>query len=450
MIAKNTRTIEFFHKLTDLLIIQLAWWLSYYIRFSSNLIPQNGNPTLLRYIKFSLLLLCISYYFLSQAGLYSAKRILPIWEEMYSVIKANALSFTLFIFAGYFLSENKISRVFILSYALISTILLITTKFSVRQLLRKYYKHGLNVRHVLLIGNSIKLQEYAQKLATHPESGMKVTKWIKAESEIENIDLAKIEKESYSTIVFGVPNQSYHLISQLLNDLNNLIIDIVVLPDLSHSFVGYQIVNMSGITAILVNEPNLSNRSVIIKRLFDIICCGFGLLLISPFLAIIALLVKITSKGPILYSQVRMGIDGKEFKMYKFRSMRTDSTNKETWTVKDDPRVTSIGKILRKTSLDEFPQLFNVILGDMSLVGPRPERPVFVHEFKKDIPTYMLRHKMKAGITGWAQVNGWRGDTSIEKRIECDLYYIKNWSIWLDIWIIFLTFWKGFINKNAY
>ncbi len=130
--------------------------------------------------------------------------------------------------------------------------------------------------------------------------------------------------------------------------------------------------------------------------------------------------------------------------------MRTDSTNKETWTVKDDPRVTTIGKIIRKTSIDELPQLFNVILGDMSLVGPRPKRPVYVNQFKKDIPTYMLRHKMKAGITGWAQINGWCGDTSIEKRIECDLYYIKNWSITFDIWIIFMTFWKGFVNKNAY
>jgi Undecaprenyl-phosphate glucose phosphotransferase len=450
MITKNTRTIETLHKLSDLLIIQLAWWISYYIRFSSDLFPYKGSPTLERYIKFSLLLLAISYYFLSRAGLYSSKRISPLFEELYSVMKANAISFTLFIFAGYFLSSNKISRVFIISYLIISTLLLILSKLTVRKVLRSYYQRGLNFRSVLLIGNSAKLQEYAEKLKSHPESGMKVTNWIKEESEIEKINLTEIEKENYSTIVFGVPNQSYHLISQLLNDLNNLLIDIVVLPDLSHSFVGYQIVNMSGITAILVNEPNLSNRSVIIKRLFDIVCCGLGLLVISPFLAIIALLVKFTSKGPILYSQIRMGIDGKEFKMYKFRSMRTDSTNKETWTVKDDPRVTSIGKILRKTSLDEFPQLFNVILGDMSLVGPRPERPVFVNEFKKDIPTYMLRHKMKAGITGWAQVNGWRGDTSIEKRIECDLYYIKNWSIWLDIWIIFLTFWKGFINKNAY
>ena len=145
-----------------------------------------------------------------------------------------------------------------------------------------------------------------------------------------------------------------------------------------------------------------------------------------------------------------MGVDGKEFKMWKFRSMVTGSANKEGWTVKNDPRVTRIGSFLRKTSLDELPQLWNVFVGDMSLVGPRPERPIFVNKFRHEIPAYMLRHKMKAGITGWAQVNGWRGDTSIAKRIECDLYYIRNWSLWLDISILFMTFWKGFINKNAY
>jgi Undecaprenyl-phosphate glucose phosphotransferase len=446
----STRKIEVTHKFIDLLIIQIAWWTAYYIRFESNLIPLKGPPLLLRYIKFSILLLAISYYFLSNADLYNSKKISRIFEELYSVVKANTISFTIFIFAGFFLSGHRISRVFIISYLILSTIMLIISKLSVRRIMKQFYSRGINVRFVMLIGNSDKLQEYARKLEEHPESGMRICKWVKNEGEVANLKVQDIEAQNPATIVFGVNNQSSHLVSQLLNDLNNLLIEIVVLPDLSHSFVGYQIVNFSGITAILINEPNLSNRSVILKRCFDIICCGFGLLLISPILTLIALLVKFTSKGPILYSQIRMGLDGKEFKMYKFRSMRTDSTNKETWTVKDDPRVTPIGKILRKTSLDEFPQLFNVILGDMSLVGPRPERPIFVNEFKKDIPTYMLRHKMKAGITGWAQINGWRGDTSIEKRIECDLYYIKNWSIWLDIWIIFMTFWKGFVNKNAY
>lgn len=440
----TNRKIEVFHKGIDLFIIQCAWWIAFYFRFHSGLIPYNGTPLPIRYVKFSILLLFVSYYFLTQAGLYSSRRIAPIFEDIWLVIKANAISFILFVAAGFFLSGARISRVFVISYLVISTIMLAISKLTVRKVVRR------NEKPVLLIGNSPKIQDYAHKITTRPELGVTILKWIKEENEISSLKVEDIEKLEPSSIVFGVPYQSSHLVGQLLNDLNNLLIEVVVLPDLSHSFVGYQIMDLSGITAILVNEPNLSNRSMIIKRIFDIFTCGLGLLLISPLLLIIAAIVKLTSKGPILYSQVRMGLDGKEFKMYKFRSMRTDSTNKETWTVKDDPRVTTIGKVIRKTSIDELPQLFNVILGDMSLVGPRPERPVFVNQFKKDIPTYMLRHKMKAGITGWAQVNGWRGDTSIEKRIECDLYYIKNWSIWLDIWIIFMTFWKGFINKNAY
>jgi lipopolysaccharide/colanic/teichoic acid biosynthesis glycosyltransferase len=145
-----------------------------------------------------------------------------------------------------------------------------------------------------------------------------------------------------------------------------------------------------------------------------------------------------------------MGLDGKSFTMWKFRSMRMDGEYRPGWTVKDDPRRTAFGTFLRSTSLDELPQLWNVLIGNMSLVGPRPEQPFYVAQFKEEIPAYMLRHKMRAGITGWAQVNGWRGDTSLHKRIECDLYYIRNWSLWLDAKILFLTFWRGFINKNAY
>ncbi len=450
MFTNTFRRIEVFHKVIDLSMIQLAWWSSYYIRFNTQLFPNRGEPWLPRYIKFSILLLFVSYYFLSQGGLYSSRRIAPVFEDIYSVIKANAFTFASFILAGYFLSENKLSRIFIITYLISSTLLLAISKLTVRKILRKTFKKGYFRRNVILIGNSPKIQEYAQKIKKHPESGMKIHKWYQEESEYSNLSIEDIENENPASIIIGVPNQSYHLVSRLLNDLNNLLIDVIVLPDLSHAFVGYQIVDLSGITAILINEPNLSNRNMIIKRLFDIVSCGLGLLIISPFLLIIAIIIKLTSKGPILYSQVRMGLDGKEFKMYKFRSMRMDSSNKETWTVKNDPRVTAIGKVIRKTSIDELPQLFNVLIGDMSLVGPRPERPMYVNQFKKDIPTYMLRHKMRAGVTGWAQINGWRGDTSIEKRIECDLYYIKHWSLWLDIWIILMTFWKGFVNKNAY
>jgi exopolysaccharide biosynthesis polyprenyl glycosylphosphotransferase len=231
----------------------------------------------------------------------------------------------------------------------------------------------------------------------------------------------------------------------------NSLAETIVLPDLSHSLVGYSINDFYGVPMIMINEPNIKSRSIIFKRSFDILFSTFGLIVLFPMFLVISLIVKFTSKGTVLYSQERMGIDGKKFKMYKFRSMSSDATvNTEGWTVKNDSRITPFGRFLRKSSLDEFPQLWNVLLGNMSLVGPRPERPAYVEKFREEIPTYMLRHKMKAGMTGWAQINGWRGDTSIEKRIECDIYYIRNWSLWMDVTIIVMTFWRGFINKNAY
>jgi Undecaprenyl-phosphate glucose phosphotransferase len=450
MARKHSRPLEIKHKVLDILIIQAAWWLSYFIRFQSNLFEVKDIDRIDWYSKYSVLLIFISYYFLSQEQLYNSRRITPLFKDLFGVMKANTISFAIFLIGIYFLSGHKVSRIFIIFYFFISTFLLMVSKFSTRAALKSSFAKGKNVRGVFFIGNTPKLLDYADKIERHPEYGMKITKWLKEECDLDNIDVNEIEKENPSSVVIGVPNHCYHKISNLLRDLNNSLIEVIVLPDLAHAFVGYQIVDMSGITAILINEPNLSNRSVILKRLFDILASGIGLIVLSPFLFLIAVLVKLTSKGPIFYGQVRMGLDGHEFLLYKFRSMGIDPSNKETWTVKNDPRVTPLGKFLRQTSLDEFPQLFNVLKGDMSLVGPRPERPMYVSEFRKDIPTYMLRHKMKAGITGWAQVNGWRGDTSIEKRIECDLYYIKNWSIWFDIWIILMTFWKGFIHKHAY
>lgn len=208
-----------------------------------------------------------------------------------------------------------------------------------------------------------------------------------------------------------------------------------------------------GLPVINIRYVPLSNTgNMVIKRVMDIVGSVFGIIITSPILLIIAILVKATSPGPVIFKQERVGMHNEPFYMYKFRSMeqQTEEDEKRAWTVRNDPRVTAVGKILRKTSLDELPQLFNILKGDMSLVGPRPERPLFVEKFKEEIPRYMIKHQVRPGLTGWAQVNGYRGDTSIKKRVEYDLYYIENWTLGLDIKIIILTFFTGFINKNAY
>ena len=198
--------------------------------------------------------------------------------------------------------------------------------------------------------------------------------------------------------------------------------------------------------------PLTNSGNIFIKRVFDIFASLFGIIITSPLMLVIALLIKLTSKGPIIFRQERVGLHNKTFQMYKFRSMRVQSEKREKkgWTRKNDPRVTPVGKFIRKTSIDELPQLFNILKGDMSLIGPRPERPQFVEKFMEEIPRYNVKHQVRPGLTGWAQVNGLRGDTSIRKRVEYDIYYIENWSVFFDIKIIIMTFFTGFINKNAY
>jgi Undecaprenyl-phosphate glucose phosphotransferase len=211
--------------------------------------------------------------------------------------------------------------------------------------------------------------------------------------------------------------------------------------------------DIQGLPVINIRYVPLSNTfNALVKRVMDIIGSLVGIVVASPLMLVLCLLIKLTSPGPLIYRQERVGLHNKTFWMYKFRSMEVqpESEEKKAWTVKNDPRVTGIGRFMRKTSLDELPQLFNILKGNMSLVGPRPERPFFVEKFREEIPRYMVKHQVRPGLTGWAQVNGYRGDTSIRKRIEYDLYYIENWSIGLDVKILLLTFVKGFINKNAY
>jgi len=262
-----------------------------------------------------------------------------------------------------------------------------------------------------------------------------------------------VEREGVVEVYAALPAGRREALERLLEALADSSVDLRVVPDLVERMrLNAGIEELDGLPVILLSQTPLLGWNRVAKRATDILLGGAALLLLSPLLGLIALLVRLTSPGPVLYTQERMGLDGVRFRMYKFRSMRADA-ERETgavWAKPGDERRTLLGALLRQTSLDELPQLFNVLKGEMSLVGPRPERPVFVEEFRRKVPGYMLRHKMKSGMTGWAQVNGWRGDTSIEKRIECDLYYIENWSLGLDLKIMWLTLWKGFVSRNAY
>jgi Undecaprenyl-phosphate glucose phosphotransferase len=267
-------------------------------------------------------------------------------------------------------------------------------------------------------------------------------------------DAAEIsQREAIDHLYIALPPEQHLRMLELIESTSREIVDVKVVPDLLQVIaLRARLEDLDGVPIINVNDVPLQGFNSVVKRAIDIAISFAALAVFGVPLAVIALMVRLTSNGPVFYRQERMGLDGKPFSIVKFRSMHDDAERHTgpVWAQKDDPRVTALGRFLRRSNIDELPQLWNVLTGDMSIVGPRPERPHFVEQFRHRIPQYMLRHKVKAGLTGWAQVNGWRGNTPLEKRIEYDLYYIENWSVRLDLKIMWLTIIKGFFHKHAY
>jgi Undecaprenyl-phosphate glucose phosphotransferase len=345
---------------------------------------------------------------------------------------------------------------------ILSPILLVTGRSLIRKFFRAWQKSKDPVR-VLVITDQDLLPSALSIMETSDLRSYRIAKII---STGESFQCGAIESESIpeswidflaihriESVIVAVASGSYEKISQGLQVMANQVGSLRIIPDvIKYTKFTPGIDLIKGLPVVSLHESPLSGSGYVAKRLFDIVGAVVALLLFSPIMIFLSFFVPLSSRGPILYRQQRMGLDGKPFDILKFRSMPINAEAKTgaVWAQPSDQRATKLGSFMRKTSLDELPQLLNVLKGEMSLVGPRPERPFFVDQFRREIPGYMLRHKVKSGITGWAQVNGWRGDTSLEKRIECDLYYIQNWSIFLDAKIILMTFISGFINKNAY
>ena len=342
----------------------------------------------------------------------------------------------------------------------------LSSRFVARKTLKSLRRRGYNQRFALIAGTGELGQKVLEKIELFPELGIRVTGFLTNHAEdlhkkIKDIsiigmytDLDRILDQNHIDIFFiALPVMNPSISEELLRKLQDHLSDIKVVPG-AYEFINLRggIDELDGLPFVSLRNSPLYGWNKIFKRLFDLTLGSILIAILSPLLVIIGLLVKISSKGPILYRQERVGMDGHSFRIIKFRTMRVDAEHETgpVWAEADDPRRTTIGSFLRKTSLDELPQLFNVLKGEMSLVGPRPERPNFVKEFRKRIPSYILRHKIKAGMTGWAQTNGWRGNTSLEKRIEHDLFYIQHWSIGFDLKILFMTLWKACFCKSAY
>ena len=334
------------------------------------------------------------------------------------------------------------------------------------KLLSTMRSKGYNLKHILLVGYSRAAEEYINRILDNPTWGYVVCgildehipagttyKGVKVLGTLGNLEYI-LPENKLDEIAITLSLKDYDYLEGIVHFCEKSGVHTKFIPDYNSLIPTRPYTeDLLGLPVINIRYVPLTNTgNMVIKRMLDVAGSLFGIIITAPIMVILAILVKLTSPGPIIFKQERVGLHNKPFYMYKFRSMAMQSPKEEkkAWTVRNDPRVTGIGKIMRRTSLDELPQLFNILRGDMSLVGPRPERPHYVEKFKEEIPRYMVKHQVRPGLTGWAQVNGLRGDTSIKKRIEYDIYYIENWSMGFDIKIILMTFFTGFINKNAY
>lgn len=438
--------------------VLIAWLIAGFTRFY--LIPGGRLASFELFLQLSFLIVIFTIFFISRNDLY-VEELEHSWrKETSTLIYSSFQSFLLLTIVLYFIFPDKVSRIAMVLYFLLAILFLVLERTLVSSYIKRGYKKGKYSRRILLVGFGDKLKNYEKALHSNTILGIKLVGQYDSNGspigEIKSIEAASLREAVQLTnaemVVIGYPEEEHARAQFMISEAQDLLTEkVLLLPCLPHSHIGNKVSDFRWIPVLTINAAEIGVFDRIVKRAFDIIACSLGIVMISPLLLLIALLVKISSPGPVIYKQKRVTRDEKIFTMYKFRSMRTDIPEKTAhWTEENDPRVTRIGRFLRKSSLDELPQLFNVIEGSMSLIGPRPERPELVKKFNDEIPGYRMRHRVKAGISGWAQINGWRGNTSLERRIEFDLYYIRNWAILFDLKIILFTFFRGFVNENAY
>jgi len=402
-----------------------------------------------------------------QGGLYVSWRSRGVFAEIFDVARVTILTFLVLVTFTYFFRDERFSRLTLGFWAGCNFALVSTGRILTRLILRVLRTQGYNLRHVLIVGSGDLAKRVVDTVRAQAHLGLRSVGLVVPEAEKAKVGTfihrtpvigsvnqlnALLAKKEVDQVIVALPVEKMVTLKRLMAKLSQETVDVRLVPD----FVQYMtlcgsVEEFSGLPIINLQSTPMAGWNRVFKRVFDFSVSISGMLFGAPLFLLISLWIRFNSKGPIFYRQERVGMDGQTFEMVKFRTMTTDAEEQGAqMTLPEDPRVTGIGRILRKLSLDELPQLWNVLLGEMSLVGPRPERPIFIEEFKKEIPRYALRHKIKAGMTGWAQINGMRGKTSIAKRIEFDLYYIENWSFRLDMKILLKTALGGFLSRNAY
>jgi Undecaprenyl-phosphate glucose phosphotransferase len=450
--------------LIDGFLIAASWIGAYWVRFRLLDLPTPlGVPPLERYLWFGAVVTLAGLLILRSFHLYRSARTARLSQELWTLAQGVAILAALTALASYAL-RGELARSVLFLFALLAAGSLMTAHVLMRMVLRGLRRSGRNLRHVLIVGTGAPAERVARKMMSEPDHGLHVLGLVSAVpvgdgTRVAGIsvvgcvgDLPGLVERTRAELVYVAFSRGEHEAElDALDRLADSTAAVRLVPDLARAHtLNASVEDFDGMPVVLVTETPEQGWNSVLKRGFDLAVSALGLVLLSPVLLLVALVVKLDSPGPVLYAQDRVGVNGRRFRMFKFRTMRVDAeVDGPQWSRAEDPRRTRAGAVLRKLSLDELPQLWNVLVGHMSLVGPRPEQPIFVDRFRASIPRYMLRHKVKAGITGWAQVNGLRGDTPLERRIEYDLYYIENWSMSFDLKILFLTLFRIFRDASA-
>ncbi|MFT4541763.1 MAG: Undecaprenyl-phosphate glucose phosphotransferase [Planctomycetota bacterium] len=465
MLRKETQFWESLQFLLDCSMLAGCWLMAYELRFSGLFVPVfHGIPDMGEYVRVLLFVPVVWGVIFRSLQWFRPRRRGTHLGEAVLLFKGSTLVTLGMMSAAYLAFKLNLSRVFLAWFWLGSTLGLLGSRVLFREALRFARRRGLHQRAVLIVGTDELATYIRERLTLHPELGMKVVGFVavdetQAPKEVAGLpvvgDLNRIvdviREYDVEHLFLSLGPEVHQRLELILAEVDDSLVDINLVSDLyRHALLRGSVEDFEGLPVIGVDSSPMAGWSGVFKRGFDLTVSGILLLVFSPVLLFIATVLYLTQGRPILYRQERMGLDGGTFVITKFRTMNTSAEKRgAVWSQEGRPDTTRFGRFLRRTSLDELPQLVNVFLGEMSLVGPRPERPVFVEEFQKNIPRYMSRHKVKAGLTGWAQINGLRGNTSIQSRLQYDLFYIRNWSMWLDVKILWRTLCGGFMNRGA-
>jgi len=450
----------------DALVIIFSYMTGWYVMISSS--RRGGIGVLPREFYLMALVAIVPFFLILYYAfdLYVPNRLEGRRREGSNIIKANAVGGLAAMAVLFLIRQMDASRMLLSVFLVLNVTLTVLERNLIRMVLMRARSLGLNQRYILLVGYSRAAEEYIDRIVQNPQWGYKVLGILSDDTEAgtryKGVEVLGPIGSLNTLLTYHTPDEiaitvglnEYYKLERIVAMCEKSGVHTKFIPDYSNIIPTKPYTeDILGLPVINIRHVPLSNTfNATMKRIVDVAGSVFCIVLFSPVMLLTAVAIKATSKGPIIFSQERVGLHNKPFRMYKFRSMeqQTETEEQRGWTTRNDPRVTTVGKFIRRTSIDEMPQFFNVLKGDMSLVGPRPERPQFVEKFREEIPRYMVKHQVRPGMTGWAQVHGYRGNTSIRKRIDYDLYYIENWTMSLDVKILVMTLFKGFVNKNAY